>query len=86
MTSFLSAKISLIGNPKLLLKPSDIRMCEFKVILKNEQVFEDAVYAKVEGSKVTVRNVLGVTKVFDSSTIYEVDVGKERLVLKASNR
>lgn len=56
-------------------------MCEFKVLKKNEIVFEDAVYAKADGSKVTVRNVLGVSKAFDNCAIAEVDVSKERLLL-----
>ncbi len=59
-------------------------MCEFKVLKKNELVFEDAVYAKAEGSKVTVRNVLGISKVIENCTIAEVDVNKERLLLNPS--
>jgi len=61
-------------------------MCEFKVLKKNEVVFEDAVYAKAEGSKVTVRSVLGVSKVFDNCAIAEVDVNKERLLLIPANQ
>jgi predicted RNA-binding protein len=57
-------------------------MCELKVLRKNQVVFENAVYAKVEGTKVTVRDVLGVSKVFDNCEIAEVDIGKERLLLK----
>lgn len=56
-------------------------MCEFKVLMKNELVFEDAVYAKAEGNKVTVRDVLGMSKVIENCTIAEVDVNKERLTL-----
>jgi predicted RNA-binding protein len=56
-------------------------MCEFKVLRKNEIVFKDAVYIKAEGSKVTVRDILGVSKVFENCTIGEVDVNKERLLL-----
>jgi len=57
-------------------------MCELKVIKKNEVVFENAVYAKVEGGKVTVRDVLGISKVFDDCSIAEVDISKEQLLLK----
>ena len=56
-------------------------MCEFKVLKKNELVFEDAVYAKAEGNKVTVRSVLGISKVIENCIITEVDVNKERLIL-----
>lgn len=56
-------------------------MCEFKVIRKNEIVFKDAVYAKVEENRVIVRDVLGVYKVFDNCAIAEVDVNNERLLL-----
>ena len=61
-------------------------MCELTVIRKNEVVFESAIYAKVDGSKVTVRDVLGVSKVFDDCTIGEVDISKERLLLKPINK
>jgi len=56
-------------------------MCEFKVFRKDEIVFKDAVYAKADGGKVTVRDVLGVSKVFEDCTIAEVDVSSERLLL-----
>jgi len=56
-------------------------MCEFKVLKKGEVVFKDAVYAKVNGNDVTVRDVLGISKTFQKSTIAEVDVRSERLLL-----
>jgi len=56
-------------------------MCEFKVLKKDEVVFKDAVYAKADSNKVTVRDVLGVSKVFEDCTIAEVDVSSERLLL-----
>ncbi len=59
-------------------------MCEFKVLKKGEVVFEDAVYAKVDGSSVTVRDVLGVSKTFENTKIAEVDVNSERLLLVPS--
>jgi predicted RNA-binding protein len=57
-------------------------MCEFKVFKKGEIVFKDAVYAKADGKNVTVKDVLGVSKVFEDCTIAEVDVGSERLLLQ----
>jgi len=56
-------------------------MCEFKVFRKDEIVFKDAVYAKADGKNVTVRDVLGVSKVFEDCTIAEVNVNTERLIL-----
>ncbi len=56
-------------------------MCEFKVIKKGETVFKDAVYAKVNGDNVTVRDVLGIAKTFENIRIAEVDVHTERLLL-----
>lgn len=58
-----------------------MEMCEFKVVLRGEVVFRDAVYAKVEGSGVSVRDVLGESKGFENCKIAEVDVNSERLVL-----
>ena len=56
-------------------------MCEFEVSLKEKVVFKDAIYAKAEGNKVTVKDVLGASKIFEDCKITEVDVGSERLVL-----
>ena len=56
-------------------------MCEFDVSLKQKTVFKDAVYAKADGNKVIVRDVLGESQVFENCRIVEVDVGSERLVL-----
>lgn len=56
-------------------------MCEFKVIKEGATIYEDVVYVKVEGTRVTVKDVLGVPKVFDNCKIVEIDVGSERLVL-----
>lgn len=61
-------------------------MCEFKVLKKDEIVFRDAVYAKADGNKVTVRDVLGVSKVFEDCTIAEVDVNTERLMLSPTKK
>jgi len=59
-------------------------MCEFKVFLREKEVFEDVVYAKVEDEKVIVRNVLGESKEFKNCKIIEVDVNNTRLVLSTS--
>jgi predicted RNA-binding protein len=60
-------------------------MCEFTVLFKGEKVFEDAIYVKAEGSKVTLKDVLGDSKVLENCKITEIDVGSERLVLSPIN-
>lgn len=56
-------------------------MCEFKVVVDGEEIFEDVVYARVAGNAVILRNILGQTKEIKSMKIVEVDVTSERLVL-----
>lgn len=51
------------------------------MLLEGKPVYEDAVYVKVDGTKVTVKDVLGVSKVFENCKISEIDVSSERLVL-----
>lgn len=57
-------------------------MCEFKVWLGDEKVTEDVIYAKVEGGRVTLRDVLGAPVVVEGARIAEVDVASTRLVLE----
>jgi len=59
------------------------RMCEFTIILKEEVVFKDAVYAKMESNNVTVKDVLGDANNFRNCKIIEVDVNSTRLVLSS---
>jgi predicted RNA-binding protein len=61
-------------------------MCEFTVFKKGEVVFKDAVYARSDGNKVTVRDILGVSRTFENCTIEEVDVKSERLVLVSTEK
>jgi len=56
-------------------------MCEFKVFLDGEQVAEYVVFAKDEGGKVTLRDIIGEPKVFEGVEITEVSVLSTRLVL-----
>ena len=58
-------------------------MCEFNVILNGKIQFKDAIYAKVEGDNVTVKNIMGEAKEFKGCKIVEVDVPNTRLVLSA---
>ncbi len=59
-------------------------MCEFSVFFKGEAVFKDVIYAKVDGNKVILRDVLGVSKVLEDCKIVEIDVTSERLLLSSS--
>lgn len=58
-------------------------MCEFNVIVNGEVVFKDAVYAKKEGDKVIVKDILGESKEFEKYEILEVNVKTTRLVLNS---
>jgi predicted RNA-binding protein len=58
-------------------------MCEFTVFLEGEIVFRDAVYVRVEGKNVLLRNILGETKTIEKCRISEVDVTSERLILRS---
>ncbi|UCE29530.1 MAG: CooT family nickel-binding protein [Candidatus Bathyarchaeota archaeon] len=61
-------------------------MCEFTVFLGKEAVCKDIVYAKVEAGKVFVKDVLGVSEVFENCQIVEVDVTSERLVIASTKQ
>ena len=56
-------------------------MCEFKVFLDDEKVAEDIVYARVEGDKVTIRDILGRPMVFEGVKLDEVNVMTTKLTL-----
>jgi predicted RNA-binding protein len=58
-------------------------MCEFNVILNGKVQFKEVIYAKVEGDKVTAKNIMGEAKEFKNCKIAEVDVNLTRLVLAA---
>ncbi|RLI08362.1 hypothetical protein DRO42_06490 [Candidatus Bathyarchaeota archaeon] len=59
-------------------------MCEFKVFFDGEKVMEDVIFAKVDERGVTLRDVIGETKVFEDASIVEVNVPATRLVLRGS--
>jgi predicted RNA-binding protein len=56
-------------------------MCEFNVIFNGKTQFKDAVYAKSENNNITVKSIMGETKVFKNCRITEIDVNATRLVL-----
>jgi len=59
-------------------------MCEFNVILNGKTLFKDVIYAKTEGTTVTVKNILGEAMEFKNCKITEVDVNTTRLVLTSA--
>jgi len=56
-------------------------MCEFDVILNGKVVFKDVIYAKNEGNRVIVKNILGELREYENCRIEEVNVNTTRLVL-----
>jgi predicted RNA-binding protein len=56
-------------------------VCEFKVYLDGEKVAEDVIYVRVEGRRVTVRDIMGKPTVLDGARIVEIDVATTRMTL-----
>ena len=56
-------------------------MCEFKVFLGDEVVFNDVVYAEVTERGVILRNVMGEERFIEGCRIVKVDVSREVLRL-----
>lgn len=59
-------------------------MCELKVIINNEVVFENAVFAKEIGNNVLVNDIMGKSKEFKNQKITEVNITNEQLTLTAT--
>lgn len=58
-------------------------MCEFRVLLDGERVFEDAVFCRVEDGVVVLQDILGQSKRVAKCHVVEVNVAAERIVLEA---
>jgi predicted RNA-binding protein len=56
-------------------------MCELNVVLNGEIIFKDAIYAKADGSKVIIKNMLGDSKEFENCKIVEVNINSVSLIL-----
>jgi len=56
-------------------------MCEFKVFLDDEKVFDDAIYLAWKDGNVVLRAVLGETKIVEHCRIVEVNVASQKVVL-----
>ena len=64
-----------------LMSAWDSAMCEFRVILDGEKVFEDAIYVKDDGQGLLVRDVLGQSKKFPECRVVEISVEREELII-----
>lgn len=51
------------------------------MFVNGEILFKDAVYAKADGNKVIVKNVLGDSKEFENCIIVEVNINSVCLIL-----
>ena len=56
-------------------------MCELKVVVNGKQVFENAIYAKLNSNNVVIQDIMGKTMEFKNHTITEVNITKEQLTL-----
>jgi len=59
-------------------------MCEFDLVVGGKVVFKDVVYAKADGDKVIVRDLLGERREYMNHRIEEVNVNATRLVLSVT--
>ncbi len=58
-------------------------MCEFKVMINGKTVFKDAVYAKSDGNRIIVKDILGDIKEFQNYKITELNINTKQLILLA---
>ncbi len=58
-------------------------MCEFKVMINGKTVFKDAVYAKSDGNRIIVKDILGDVKEFQNYKIIELNINTKQLILLA---
>jgi predicted RNA-binding protein len=58
-------------------------MCEFKVMINGKTVFKDAVYAKSDGNRIIVKDILGDIKEFQNYKITELNINTQQLILLA---
>ena len=57
-------------------------MCEFKVFIGKEKVFDDAVFCSVNKGTLVVKDILGQSKQFSNCHIAELNVTSETLILE----
>ena len=56
-------------------------MCELKVVVNGEKLFENAIYAIAKANNVVVKDIMGQSKEFKNHSITEVNIAKEQLTL-----
>ena len=56
-------------------------MCELKVVINKNVVFENAIYATTAGNNVVVQDMMGTAKEFKNHIITEINITKEQLIL-----
>jgi predicted RNA-binding protein len=61
-------------------------MCELKVVIDKNVVFENVFYATTTGSNVVVKDILGKSKEFKNYTIKEVNIAAEKLTLSSKKQ
>ena len=59
-------------------------MCEFKVFLDGDLVMDDVLYARAEGGRVVLRDVIGSEKVIEGADLVELNVIGTRLILEGN--
>ena len=57
-------------------------MCEFKVFLDGKQIMEDVIYAKIEGNKILLKDIIGDEISIENATIIEVNVPYTKMILR----
>lgn len=57
-------------------------MCEFKVYLNGEKIFQDVIYAKIEGKDLVLRDVIGEVQKVVNCRIVEIDVSSAKLAIE----
>ena len=59
-------------------------MCELKVVVNKNIVFENAVYAAIDENSVAIKDILGKSKEFKNHTISEVNITTEQRILSST--
>jgi predicted RNA-binding protein len=61
-------------------------MCELKVVINKNVVFENAVYVTKVGNSVVVKDIMGKSKEFKNHTITEVNITTEQVILSSKKQ
>ena len=58
-------------------------MCELKVMVDKNVVFENAIYATTTENSVVVKDIMGKSKEFKNHAIKEINITNEQLILSS---